>query len=105
MRESVYQAHLIKRLKNRFPGCVVMKNDCNYIQGLPDLTILYRGQWAVLEVKASEDAPEQPNQRYYIDMMNDMSFAAFICPENEEEVMGALQRSLEAPRPARVSEP
>ena len=91
MRESTYQAQLIKKLKRMFPGCMIQKNDANYTQGFPDLTIYYGDKWAVLEVKASIDAPTQPNQPYYIDKMNGMSFGAFIYPENESEVLRDLQ--------------
>lgn len=77
-----------------FPGCIVMKNDSSYIQGIPDLTILYNNKWAVLECKKSENAKRQPNQQHYISKMNKMSFAAFICPENEEEVLNELQQAL-----------
>lgn len=103
MRESTYQAGLIKRLRERFPTCIILKNDSAYIQGIPDLTILYNQTWAALEVKAEMMSRVQNNQQYYVDTMNEMSFAAFICPENEEEVLGALQQAFESARPARVS--
>lgn len=70
-----------------------MKNDPNYIQGIPDLTILWANRWATLEVKRSLKAPQQPNQEYYVNVMNQMSFSSFICPENKEEVLNALQQS------------
>lgn len=76
-----------------FPGCVVLKNDPNYLQGIPDLTIFYKDRWATLEVKKSANAPAQPNQRYYVDMMDYMSFSRFIYPENKEEVLHELQQS------------
>lgn len=93
MLERDYQSRLIKRLKEMFPGCMVLKNDADYIQGIPDLLVLIGGRWAALEVKPYLDAPEQPNQRWYIEEMDAMSFAAFISPEVEEEVLYALQRS------------
>lgn len=102
MRENEFQANLIDRLREMFPGCVVLKNDTNYIQGIPDLLVLYKTHWAMLEVKASERSREQPNQGYYIDQAADMSFGAFIYPENEEEVLYALQRSFQTRRAARV---
>lgn len=74
-----------------FPGCVVLKNDPNYIQGIPDLTIFYRDKWATLEVKKAANASHQPNQDYYVEMMNHMSFSSFIYPENKEEVLNELQ--------------
>lgn len=78
-----------------FPGCVILKNDSGYQQGFPDLTILFGDRWAVLEVKPSEKAKEQPNQRYHVEMLSAMSFAAFIYPENEEAVLDALQQAFE----------
>lgn len=103
MRENEFQANLIDRLHVMFPGCLVLKNDSGYIQGIPDLTVLYKTHWAMLEVKASERSKEQPNQCYYVDMADDNSFGAFIYPENEEEVLYALQRSFQTRRASRVS--
>lgn len=93
MTESVYQAKLIKRLKQMFPGCMVLKNDEQYIQGILDLTILYHNVWAMLEVKAAQTSPFQPNQEYYLELFGEMSFAAVIYPENEAEVLDALQET------------
>lgn len=93
MTESAYQARLIKKLKRIFPGCVILKNDPQYQQGILDLTVLYQCLWAMLEVKASPDSPFQPNQEYFIQQLDDMSFAAAIHPENEEEVLFALQEA------------
>jgi hypothetical protein len=103
MLESTYQAYLIKKLRDLFPGCFIMKNDSAYIQGVPDLTILYGLMWAVLEVKTSATAKERPNQRYYVMQLNDMSFAAFIYPENEEEVLRELQQAFEPEGHPRIS--
>ena len=93
MTESAYQAKLIRKLKNLFPGCEILKNDSGYRQGILDLTILFGPFWAMLEVKASEDAPLRPNQGYYVRKLNDMGFAAIIYPENEKEVLAALQEA------------
>lgn len=95
MRENEYQETLIKKIKNLLPGCTVLKNDPNYIQGIPDLTVLYQGRGGMLEVKASEKSRERPNQRYFVDLFNKSeTFASFIYPENEEEVLRALQQAL-----------
>lgn len=103
MLESVYQARLIKKLRELFPGCVILKNDSGYMQGVPDLTILYRKKWALLEVKTHAGAAQQPNQEWYVERLNELSFAAFIYPENEEEVIRELQQALQPRRTARVS--
>lgn len=94
MKERDYQAALIKKLKKLFPGCMVLKNDEQYIQGIPDLTIFYKDRWAMLEVKIDPRASIRPNQEYYVAQANGMSFAAFINPENEEEVIRDLQQAL-----------
>lgn len=93
MLESRFQANLIKELKRRFPGCIVMKSDSGYLQGIPDLLVLYNDKWASLECKQSVVSKKQPNQEYYVDKMNEMSFSRFICPENKEEVLCDLQQS------------
>lgn len=93
IKENAFQAALIKDVKALFPGCVVLKNDPNYIQGFPDLTILYKDRWAVLECKKSLSASKRPNQAYYVDMLGEMSYASFICPENREEVLDELQQA------------
>jgi len=93
MRESEYQSKLIKKLRLLFPGCVILKNDPGYLQGVPDLVIFYGNRYAFLEVKAAKTAPVQPNQRYYVELLNEMSFAAFICPSTESEILDALERA------------
>ena len=96
MLENKFQAGLIKEIKNRLPGCLVLKNDPNYIQGFPDLTVLYKDKWALLEAKREEKARRRPNQGFYISMADKMSFARFICPENKEEVLNELQQAFES---------
>lgn len=96
--ESKFQSELIKLLEVLFPGCIILKNDPNLRQGIPDLTILWRSKWAFLEIKRSADDPEQPNQRWYIEKANGFSFGAFIYPENAEEVLDDLQQAFRARR-------
>lgn len=91
--ERDFQAGLIKELKKIFEGCIVMKTDPTYIQGIPDLLILYKNKWASLEVKKSRNAHKQPNQEYYVGLMDNMSFSRFISPENKEEILNELQQS------------
>lgn len=105
MLERDYQASLIRKLKSVFPGCIVLKNDSAYKQGIPDLLILWNEHWAALEVKVRAKARVQPNQRYYVEQMHEMSFAAFIYPENEEDVFHDLQQAFASRRRSRISKP
>lgn len=91
--ENEYQARLIKKLKRMWPGCIVLKNDSGYLQGVPDIIILFEDRWATLEAKRDRNAPSQPNQPYYVELMDKMSFSAFIYPENEEDVLNDLQQA------------
>ena len=98
MLESDYQQILREKIENIFPECLVLKNDPNYLQGFPDLTIFYKDRWAVLEVKKdisemSKKSSSIRNQRFYIRKLNDMSFARFVYPQNEEEVLYELQQA------------
>lgn len=103
MKESDFQKELIQDLKREFPGCIVLKNDANYIQGIPDLLVLYKDKWAALEVKIDKNASRRPNQDYYISIMNGMSFAKFVYPGNKEETLDELQRSFRTRRTSRLS--
>lgn len=94
MLERVFQAALVKDLKSLFPGCIVLKNDANKRQGIPDLLILFNSRWAALEVKADDQASKRPNQDHYINKMNDMSYAAFITPTSREQILNDLQQAL-----------
>lgn len=104
MTENQYQTKLIKKLERLFPGCMVLHGDASTQQGVPDLFLLYDHMWAALEVKAFADAHVQPNQNYFVTELNHMSFAAFIYPENEAEVLSALQQAFETSRRTCFSE-
>lgn len=95
-RESTYQSGLVKRIKKRFPESIVMKTDATRLQGCPDLLILNGKHWAMLEVKQSAKAHKRPNQEYYVEKFNNMSFSSFIFPENESEVLDAMERTFES---------
>lgn len=96
--ENSFQADLIKELKAMFPGCIITKLDSGYLQGIPDLLILWNDKWATLECKKARDAKVRPNQPYYVDRMNKMSFSAFIFPENKEDVLSELQQAFKPGR-------
>lgn len=97
-KESKFQNELINEIKDRFPGAIVFKNDPNYIQGIPDLTVLWEDRWATLEVKKEAKANHQPNQDYYVREMDGMSFSRFVFPENKQEVLDELQQSFRSKR-------
>lgn len=92
MLERDFQSKLIKELKDRLPGCIVLKNDPAYKQGIPDLIVLYEDMWATLECKKNKKAAHQANQDYYVKRMDRMSFSSFIYPENKQEVLDDLER-------------
>lgn len=90
--ESKFQKEFMDKIRRQHPGCVILKNDSSYIQGFPDWTILYKNKWAVLEAKRSKNAAKQPNQEYYVDELNNMSFSRFVYPENSEEVLNDISK-------------
>lgn len=96
MLESHYQAKVKQEIGRRIPGAFIIKLPTDLIQGLPDLLILFGRHWAILEVKASVNEPYRPNQEYYLAMFDEMSFAATIYPENEEEILDELLKALES---------
>ena len=95
MLESQFQHDLIKKLKKQFPDCFVLKNDATYIQGFPDLLILYKDKWAALECKKTSKSSKRPNQEYYVAKLDAMSFSAFVSPENCNDIMQKLQAFFE----------
>lgn len=90
MKESEFQRNLKAEINIRFPGALVIKEDSNSIQGIPDLLILYKDKWASLECKKSGKSHIQPNQEFYVNKMNEMGFSRFIFPENRVEVLNDL---------------
>lgn len=102
MLENKFKTGLVKDLKKRFPGCMVVHLDPNEIQGIPDILVLYKDRWAALEGKKTEKAQHRPNQDYYVAKMNEMSYASFIYPENKEEILDEMERSFTDSRSACV---
>lgn len=97
-KENKFQADLIKEIKKRFPGAIVLKNDSSYLQGIPDLTVLWNSCWALLECKRADGAKHQANQDFYITLADGMSFGRFIHPENKEAVLDEMERSFKIRR-------
>lgn len=92
--EGEFKTDLKKELERRFPDSIVTLLDPTYTQGIPDIAVFYKNRWATLEAKVDAKATHRPNQDFYVDTMNSMSFSAFIYPENTEEVLNALEQSL-----------
>lgn len=103
MTEGEYKTKLKEKLEEILPGCIILKNDANYKQGIPDLIILHGKKWAMLEAKKSSKSSHQPNQDHYIEVLNKMSYASFVYPENESEVLNAIQKTFRTRRPTRIS--
>lgn len=103
MLESVFKKRLINRILREFPGAIVLKVDANNIQGITDNIILFEDRWAAFEAKRNRFAPHQPNQDYYVDLLNRMSYASFVYPENEEQFIYEIQQSLRPNRPTCIS--
>ena len=91
--ESKFQKELIDEIKREYPGCIILKNDPDYIQGFPDWTILWEDKWAVLEAKRAMNSRKQPNQEHYVEKLDNMSFSRFVYPENKEEVLNELRKT------------
>lgn len=105
MNEAEYQSRVITKIRGLIPTCVILKNDSSYMPGIPDLLILYRDRWAMLEVKLHPISRRQANQEFYVDYFDAMSFAAFICPEHEEAVLYDLQCAFGLIRETCISQP
>jgi hypothetical protein len=101
--ENKFKSDLVRELHDLYPEAIILKNDAASLQGIPDILILIDEFWAVLETKKNRTAHRQPNQEYYVEKLNDMSFASFIYPENKEEVLDELQQAYRARRPTRLS--
>lgn len=98
MLENKFKTKLCNRIKNLFPDCMIFHLNPNERQGIPDLLILHENKWAALEGKKTTKASHRPNQDYYVEKMNRMSYAAFVYPENEEEIINELQQALRTER-------
>lgn len=100
--ESEFRSRLIEDLHDLFPECIVVINNPNYIQGFPDILILFEDMWAALETKKESNSSHRPNQDYYVDMLNQMSYASFVNPENKERVLDELQQAFRSRRTTRL---
>jgi hypothetical protein len=98
--ETKFRIDLVHELEDLFDGCIILLGNSSYIQGIPDILILWRDRWAALECKDRRTARKEPNQQYYVNKMNEMSFAAFVYPENKDDVLNDLQHAF---RPSRTS--
>ena len=101
MLESVFKKLVIDELEAMYPEAIILKNDAGSLQGIADLLILFGNTWAALEFKKSKHAPRRPNQDYYIEKLDGMSYATYIYPENKDEVYDAIQSTFGSHRNAR----
>ena len=92
LTEQQFQKKVIERIEKEWPTAIVLKNDPTYLQGFLDLIIFFDDRWAALEVKKTRNSRRQPNQKYWVNITNQMSFGAFVFPENLEEIIRELQR-------------
>lgn len=95
-RENDFQRQVVRELRELLPGCLVLKNDSSYIQGIPDLSVLSGECWAFIEIKRSADEPYRPNQEYYLEKAKNESMSWTLYPENKKEVFDEIQRSFAA---------
>lgn len=93
MNEGSYQTNLCEKIREKIPGALIMKTDPTFVQGIPDLLILKNEKWAALEVKKDKKASHRPNQDFYVNKLNDWSYAAVIFPENEKEILNELEHT------------
>lgn len=91
MRESKFESLTVEEIRAAFPGAIILKNDANYLQGVPDRLVLWGRHWAALEFKGSASSRTQPNQAYYVEQMREMGYASFIYPSNKDDVISELQ--------------
>lgn len=95
--ESKYKTDLKKRMERRFVGAIILKNDEQLCPGIFDLVMLWGEQYAAIEVKRNPSAPYRPNQPYYLEKVEKMGGLSFtIYPENEDEVLNAIQYAFES---------
>lgn len=97
-KENKFQSDLKKEIKKMYPDAIITKLDSSDIQGIPDLLILKGDKWAALECKKEKKSTHRPNQDYYVDKLNEMSFSRFIYPENKKAVLDELQQAFESNR-------
>lgn len=91
--ESQFKTKIAGQLTVLLPYCVLLKNDEQFMPGIPDMLILYQDRWAMLEFKRSAPRRKQdyePNQEYYLRKFNDMAFASVIYPDNASLVLQEL---------------
>jgi DNA-directed RNA polymerase specialized sigma54-like protein len=100
--ESDFKSDTLQDIRDQNPGCEILHNDANYIQGIPDTLVVFGPNYAFLEFKRATTASKRVNQEYYVDKFNEMSYASFISPENKEAVLNELQSALRAPRTSRA---
>ena len=63
MLENKFKTKLIKEIRERLPGAIVLHINPPP-QGIPDLLVLNGERWAALEGKKESNSSHRPNQDY-----------------------------------------
>jgi hypothetical protein len=90
MSETEFKNRFFDKLDDQFPGCIRVPIDESQFRSFPDTLVLYGKNWAALEFKAERNSPRQPNQDYWVDVLEVWSFGRFVYPENCMEVLDEL---------------
>ena len=93
MSEATFRTKWLNKFKKLSPDIFIEFADPKRKNGIPDVIIFYKKKYARLETKRSKNASKRLHQQYYIDYFNSQGiYAAFLTPENQEEVYNALRR-------------
>ena len=88
--ENKFKDKIKKRL-NLFPNSYHFTKEAVSLRVIPDIIGCSNGKFFALEVKASRNSNKTEMQKHILEKIKRAgSFASFIYPENEEEVLTAL---------------
>lgn len=93
MLESAFKNVLIDKIRELCRSTIyIIKPDPSQ-RSMPDLILLGpNGRWAALEIKRGPLSDRRPNQEFHIGMMDVMSYAKIVHPENMREILDDLER-------------
>ena len=94
-RETKFKKMFKKKLKRLYPECIIVEADPTYFWSVPDVYFFLGSFWAALEFKRTEGSSRRPNQEYWVEVLDKMSFARFVYPGVEEEVLSELEAAIQ----------